>query len=235
MIPTSPGCPPGVQTEVDAFLTSQDYWDMLADFTERNGLEALASTDDPPVGEVTEDEMVSLTSYFNVVQHNGLLRVAYSEFNEIIPYLEIVLYDMGTSVTDQEEYAAIEDAFFDFDTDCMKLTREMVSDFLYANFAFTDMGMDDFNACWDEMKERMLYLEEYDAFYLIHGDTMMAGYDFDRAERNSDGTVNLYYTTDLWYYNDSGELDLLWDQPMCARLVPSGDLGWTMISNTIIE
>ena len=70
---------------------------------------------------------------------------------------------------------------------------------------------------------------------MFHGDTMWSSYEMDRAERNSDGTINLYYTTDLWYYDEYEHLDILWDQPMCARMIPSGDLGWKMISNTIVE
>ena len=79
-------------------------------------------------------------------------------------------------------------------------------------------------------------LPEYDAFYFVHGDTMMTQYAFDRGERSEDGTlVNLYYTTDLWQYSDEGELDILWDQPMRAKMIPGEDGGWKMLSNQIIE
>lgn len=47
--------------------------------------------------------------------------------------------------------------------------------------------------------------------------------------------VSLYYTTDLWQYNDEGELDILWDQPMRAKMIPGEDGGWKMLSNQIIE
>ncbi len=75
-------------------------------------------------------------------------------------------------------------------------------------------------------------LPEYDAFYFVHGDTMMTQYAFDRGERSEDGTlVNLYYTTDLWQYSDEGELDILWDQPMCVSLWKIGDDDWRVVSN----
>ncbi len=90
-----------------------------------------------------------------------------------------------------------------------------------------------FNAL--ERSENIPYLAEYDAWYLVHGDTMMSNYTFDRAERDEEGVVSLYYTTDLWQYNDSGELDLLWDQPMRARMALGEDGGWRMMSNETVE
>ena len=209
---------------------------MLSDFVERNGLKALASAGDPPVAEVTEDEMVSLTSRFNVIQNNGLLRFPYSSFQDLIPYLGILFYDMGTPVTDRDELSAAAEAYGGQpDTDCTKLTRQKMRDYLEKNFHFPEVQD------WLDFDSSGLtgilgpYLEEYDAYYMFHGDTMWSSYEMDRAERNSDGTINLYYTTDLWYYDEYEHLDILWDQPMCARMIPSGDLGWKMISNTIVE
>ena len=78
-------------------------------------------------------------------------------------------------------------------------------------------------------------LEEYEAFYLIHGDTMMTSYQFDRGIREADGTIKVYYTTDLWVWEESGEMNILWDQPMCAAMQLVGQDTWGMISNTIAE
>ena len=235
VIPADPGCPPDVQTEVDAFLTSQEYWDMLADFVERNGLEALASADDPPVSEVTADEMVSLTSYFNVTQHNGLLRFPYSSFEDVQLYLGVLFYDMGEPVTDEEERAAAAEAFGGtLETDCTKLSRQKIGAYLESNFYFPDV-VDWLGFDVNLMDILGPYLEEYDAFYMVHGDTMWSDYEMERAERNPDGTINLYYTTDLWQIDGWGGMDILWDQPMCARMIPSGDFGWRIIANTIVE
>lgn len=235
VIPTDPGCPPDVQAEVDAFLTSQEYWDMLADFVERNGLEALASADDPPVSEVTADEMVSLTSYFNVTQHNGLLRFPYSSFEDVQLYLGVLFYDMGEPVTDEEERAAAAEAFGGtLETDCTKLSRQKIGAYLESNFYFPDV-VDWLGFDVNLMDILGPYLEEYDAFYMVHGDTMWSDYEMERAERNPDGTINLYYTTDLWQIDGWGGMDMLWDQPMCARMIPSGDFGWRIIANTIVE
>ena len=45
--------------------------------------------------------------------------------------------------------------------------------------------------------------------------------------------MRLYYTTDLWQYNEeTSEMDLLWDQPMTAHLRPRPSGGVRMISNT---
>jgi hypothetical protein len=47
--------------------------------------------------------------------------------------------------------------------------------------------------------------------------------------------VSLYYTADLWQYNGALELDMLWEQPMCARMLPGEDGGWRMLSNEIVS
>ena len=191
--------------------------------------------------ELAAADMAALTSYFNTVQHNGLLRVAYSTFAETIPYMELMLYDMGTGLSSTEERRAVVDVFFDgTDPDCdiSKLTREMVEDFFSANFP-VNLTEADFSGYWEQMQQWMLYLDEYDAFYLVHGDTMMNDYMFDRAVWNDDNTVSLYYTTDLWQYDSDGELDLLWEQPMCAILIPfsplDGSQDWLVASNQTAE
>ena len=47
--------------------------------------------------------------------------------------------------------------------------------------------------------------------------------------------MNLYYTTDLRQYSDEGELDILWDQPMCVSLWKSGNDGWRVVSNLPVD
>lgn len=190
--------------------------------------------------ELAPADMAALTSYFNATAHNGLLRAPYRDFSETIPYMEIILYDMGISLSGAEERRAVVDAFFDgSDPDCdiSRLTREMVENFFVANFP-VNMTESDFNGYWKEMQRRMFYLESYDAFYLVHGDTMMNNYMFDRAVWNDDNTVSVYYTTDLWQYDSDGELDLLWEQPMCVILIPvnqDGFQGWLTASNQAVE
>ena len=199
-----------------------------------------------PVGELTAEELDDITDYFNEWEHNGLLRFPYGSLGTATKYLEIMFYDLGEYVRDKEELDALAEAFFDGefpDIDCFKLTRDFIQGYLEQNFGrMGNYGVEtDTSDMWLvfsalEKSEALPYLEDYDAWYMVHGDTMMSNYTFDRAVRDEEGVVSLYYTTDLWQYDrDSGELGLLWGQPMCARMAPGEDGGWKMLSNQIVE
>ena len=186
-----------------------------------------------PAGVLAEDELASITNYFNASQHNGLLRFPYTSLGTARPYMGLLFYDMGNPVTDEEELEAVAELYGgELFTDCTKLTREELRAYLSQNFTHKSANIfaADLKLVMDSIPD-MPYLEEYDAYYMVHGDTMMNQYTFDRVERDGNGVVSLYYTTDLWQYNDSGELDLLWDQSMCAAMVPNGNNGWLMLSN----
>lgn len=235
VFPDSQSAPPEAQKAMDAFLDSQEYRYMIADFTSRNGLAAIMADDDLYV--LTEDELVSFTSYFNTRQHNGLLRTEYDgNFDSIIPYLEIILYDVGNSVTDHEERDTLIETYFegdDPDTDCFKLTSEEVRNYLASNFVMPTNQDEALDNALEQLKQQLFYLEEYDSYYMVHGDTMQAGYTFEGGEKDSTGNwVKLNYRTDLWQYDGTGELDLLWDIPMTAMLVRSVD-GWSLLANVI--
>lgn len=222
---------------VEVWNATMRFWQVVGEKWEPDapdtvqGPETPEAPDTAPEGALTEDELAAFTSYFNVVSHNSLLRVPYESFDDLRHYQEILLYDLGKPVTDETERAALEERMNSpIETDCLKLTREEIRTFYHSNFL------------WDiseEEMDRMLAedlslpnLPEYDAFYFVHGDTMMTQYAFDRGERSEDGTlVNLYYTTDLWQYSDEGELDILWDQPMCVSLWKSGNDDWRVVSN----
>ena len=230
---------------VEVWNTTITWWQVVGVKWEPDTPETVREQNALPVGELSGEELAAITDYFNDRQHNGLLRFPYSSIGAGTKYLEILFYDLGEPVTDQEERDALVEAFFDGempDTDCFKLTRGFIQGYLEQNFGrLGNYGIETdrsdiwlvFNAL--ERSESIPYLEEYDAWYLVHGDTMMSGYTFDRAERNEDGVVSLYYTTDVWHYNDSGELDLLWGQPMRARMVLGEDGGWRIMANEIVQ
>ena len=229
---------------VEVWDTTIRFWQVVGEKWEPDAPDPASGPDtpaEPKHAELTADEIASITSYFNVTQHNGLLRFPYDNLGDVKPYLELLFYDMGTQVTDEEERAAFEELLgWELETDCTKLPRDLVVLYLYENIA--EGGGD---TSWlspiadgtDPGSLGISYLEEYDSYYLVHGDTMMSGYTFDRGEWDTDGRVHLYYTTDLWRYNDNGELDILWDRPMCATMAPhpDGGEGWLMISNQMIE
>lgn len=234
-----------VNYPVEVWNTTITWWQVVGVKWEPDAPETVREQNALPVGELSGEELAAITDYFNDRLHNGLLRFPYSSIGAGTKYLEILFYDLGQSVTDQEERDALAETFFDGefpDVDCLKLTRGFIQGYLEQNFGrLGNYGVETdssdiwlvFNAL--ERSDSIPYLEEYDAWYLVHGDTMMSNYTFDRAERNENGVVSLYYTTDLWYYNDSSELDLLWDQPMRARMVLGEDGGWRIMSNEIVQ
>lgn len=226
----------GVQGHPDP-NTTISLWQVWGEKWEPDRPEKVKEQEALPEGELTPDELAALTSYFNVVSHNGLLRAAYSgDLKDLIPYLHLVLYDLGEPVTDEAERNAVAELYGGaLETDCLKLTAQNVWDFLRSNFLLSTAGEREIGVALEALKEQVDYLEDYDAYYMVHGDTMMSSYTFDRGERSKDGTlVNLYYTTDLWRYNDEGELDILWDQPMCVSLWQIGDV-WRVVSNTMMS
>lgn len=220
-------------------------WQVCGEKWEPDRPQTVKERDALPVGELSKEELAAITEYFNAPQHNGLLRFPYSSLGQGREYMGVLFYDLGKSVTDEEERETLAESFFDGempDTDCLKLTRNFIQEYLEQNFGSTgnravDHLLSDIWMVFDTLKRTgsLPYLENYDAYYMVHGDTMMSNYTFDRAERDEEGVVSLYYTTDLWQYNDEGELDILWDQPMRAKMIPGEDGGWKMLSNQIIE
>ena len=220
-------------------------WQVCGEKWEPDRPQTVKERDALPTGELTAGELDAITDYFNEREHNGLLRYPYSSLGQGREYMGVLFYDLGKSVTDEEERETLAESFFDGempDTDCLKLTRDFIQEYLEQNFGSTgnravDHLLSDIWMVFDTLKRTgsLPYLENYDAYYMVHGDTMMSNYTFDRAERDEEGVVSLYYTTDLWQYNDEGELDILWDQPMRAKMIPGEDGGWKMLSNQIIE
>ena len=220
-------------------------WQVCGEKWEPDRPQTVKERDALPAGELTAGELDAITDYFNEREHNGLLRYPYSSLGQGREYMGVLFYDLGKSVTDEEERETLAESFFDGempDTDCLKLTRNFIQEYLEQNFGSTgsravDHLLSDIWMVFDTLKRTgsLPYLENYDAYYMVHGDTMMSNYTFDRAERDEEGVVSLYYTTDLWQYNDEGELDIIWDQPMRAKMIPGEDGGWKMLSNQIVE
>lgn len=232
---------------VEVWDTTIRFWQVCGEKWEPDRPQTVKERDALPVGELTAEELDDITDYFNEWEHNGLLRFPYGSLGTATKYLEIMFYDLGESVRDKEELDALVETFYDGwypDSDCFKLTREFIQGYLEQNFGrMGNYGVEiDTSDIWLvfnalEKSETLPYLADYDAWYMVHGDTMMGGYTFDRAERDEEGIVSLYYTTtDLWQYDrDSGELGLLGGQPMCAKMVPGENGGWKMLSNQIVE
>ena len=228
---------------VEVWNTTMRFWEVDGEKWEPDRPQTVKERDALPVGELTAEELDAITAYFNDRQHNGLLRFPYITLAGGVRYMDILFYDLGEDTPDEERRALV-DAYFDGEdpgVDCLKLTSDFIRRYAAENFVGSGRGDDISPDLWGVFQwldklESFHYLADYDAYYLLHGDTMMSNYTFDRAVRDEEGIVSLYYTTDLWQYDrDSGDLGLLWDQPMCAKMVPGENGGWKMLSNQIVE
>lgn len=227
---------------VEVWNTTMRFWEVDGEKWEPDRPQTVKERDALPVGELTAEELDAITAYFNDRQHNGLLRFPYSSLAGGVRYMDLLFYDLGEN-TPTEERRALVDAYFDGEdpgVDCLKLTSNFIRGYVTENFVGSGRGDDIGPDIWGGFQwmgklDSFHYLEDYDAYYMVHGDTMMSDYTFDRAERDEEGIVSLYYTTDLWQYDGSDELELLWDQPMCAKMVPGETGGWKMLSNQTAE
>ena len=73
------------------------------------------------------------------------------------------------------------------------------------------------------------YLEKYEAWYAVHGDTEMQTYTFDGGTMDPDGTVTISYTAP--YLHTQGEDGGAFDVAMTLVLRSTGRGGWQVVSN----
>ena len=73
------------------------------------------------------------------------------------------------------------------------------------------------------------YLEKYDAWYAVHGDTEMQTYTFDGGTMAPDGTVTISYTAP--YLHTQGEDGGALDVAMTLVLRSTGRGGWQVVYN----
>ena len=183
---------------------------------------------------LTPEELAEFEDYFNGDSlRNGLLRFAYDSFADVPYYLELLFYDAGEPVTDEtERAAAMKLAGLEaFETDCTKLTTDFIVQSLNT-YLVPD------SPCDREWLERTLeelewppswYLPEYDAYYMIHGDTNMADYTFTGGWHDELGRIALEYTATVYHWTSIG-YDIEWERPMRATLLPYPD-GWKVAAN----
>ena len=78
------------------------------------------------------------------------------------------------------------------------------------------------------------YAEEFDAWYMCHGDTEMRAYVFDTGYRQADGRCVLFYTNEF-VRTDYGR-ETAMDAPMRLTLSPSPteDGGWRVDANVVL-
>lgn len=152
---------------------------------------------------LTEEEIAWFnTEYFNSGEGVNMWNMMLSSQYETVAEIDLYqLFYNGVPDTDQpvtdEERSALEE--YDpsaADLDVTKVTRAQMEAFLleHAGVHLEDTqrkGLDQF-----------IYLEEYDAYYLAHGDTNYSNCEILSGTRNADGTISLEYEST--FHGDSG-------------------------------
>ena len=203
-----------------------------SDLSGENGSEE--DTEDEPSEPGTPLSSVELKEwnwFFSQTENNGLLRFPYSnpvdDPMQLAPYLELLFYDLGDkeSQISEEEFALLTEQDAPIELDTSRLTRSFAAKYLADKFGISTEKLLS-EAKWG------YYLEKYDAWYLIHGDTWFDWYDFDRGEKYEDGTVKLYYKGFIGFTNDSGALDF--DTASMAVTLSDASGQWRVVSNKIV-
>ena len=197
-----------------------------------------------PQGEtaLTAAERRSLEDYFNARENNGLLRFEmdpdrYKGLSEnLAPYLTWIFYDLGETDFSKAEEALFQkwsDAGKRMDLDKSRLSRKYIAAYLEKKFGVSAEETDSILASAKEPPGT--YAEEFDAWYMCHGDTEMRTYTFDSGYRQADGRWVLFYTNEF-VRTDYGR-DTAMDAPM--RLVispsPTEEGGWRVDANVVMQ
>lgn len=196
-----------------------------------------------PQGEtaLTAAELRSLEDYFNARENNGLLRFEmdpdrYKGLSEnLAPYLTWIFYDLGEtdfSKAAEKLFRKWIDAGEWLDLDKSRLSRTYIAAYLEKKFGLSGEETDSLLASAKEPLGK--YAEEFDAWYMCHGDTEMRTYTFDSGYRQADGRCVLFYTNEF-VRTDYGQ-DTVMDASMRLTVSPSTTEqgGWRVDSNVIV-
>ncbi len=192
-------------------------------------------TEATPVASLTSEELAEWTAYFNTSENNGLLRFPYADPkddpDQLAPYLELLLYDIGESgsAISEEEFSMLEQEGVIPETDTFRLTRSFINSYLFEKL---DIPAEKTENLIDAAKLGT-YLMWYDAWYHVHGDCAYAPCEIESGEVYEDGTIRLYYTNDfLGVMQDNGEMDYI-DTAMVITLAAREDGSWYVVAHEI--
>ena len=133
------------------------------------------------------------TEYFNsgngINMRNMMLSSHYLNIADIDLYQLFYNVISGTEfqISDEEKAVLTEYNSSAADLDVIKITRQQINEFLleYTGLNLSDTAQNGLN--------EFLYLEEYDAYYLIHSDLNYVPCNIMSGMRNKDGNVILEY------------------------------------------
>lgn len=185
--------------------------------------------------ELTTEELTEWEGYFNQMENNGLLRFPYANPAEnpdqLAPYLHWLFYDNGEPESEfsEDELSRLTKTDLWLELDAFRLSRDFMNRYLYEHMNIPAERTENlFDAA-----QLGVYLLQYDAWYISHGDTEYQPYAFDRGEQYEDGTVKLYYTHDfLRVVQENGEMDYV-DAEMVVTLAPRTDGTWYIVAHEI--
>lgn len=193
----------------------------------------------PAAVPLTGEQLDECTKWFGRIENNGLLRVPYldaaSAPEQLVPYLEILLYDVGETDLTERELSLIEDAGAYMDlVGKYRLSRTLIAGYLEEKFGIRPEDAAQILENPDPAPAG-IYLDEYDAWYIVHGDTWFEEYIFVHGEKLADGSVRLFYTNPfLTVAGEGGSAEFLRDQLMAVTLVCKNDV-WYVASNEILQ
>ncbi len=192
---------------------------------------------DPAAAPLTAEQLDECTQWFVRIENNGLLRVPYTDAanapEQLLPYLEILLYDVGETDLTERELALLADAGAYMELDKFRLSRTLIAGYLADHFGIRAQDAAHMLENPDPAPEG-IYLDEYDAWYLFHSDTWFAEYTFTHGELRADGTVRLLYRNPFLTVIEDGVAQFFRDQPMALTLAKDSD-GWIVVSNEVMS
>lgn len=191
----------------------------------------------PNATPLTAAQLNECTQWFAQVENNGLLRVPYTDAanapDQLVPYLEILLYDVGETDLTEHELSLIENAGAYMDlVGKFRLSRTLIAQFLAQHFGISAQDAARILENPDPAPAG-IYLDEYDAWYIVHGDTWFEEYVFTHGEICPDGTVRLLYVNPFLTVSGDGSAQFLRDQAMALTLAKQGEK-WIVVSNEIL-
>ncbi|MBR3704785.1 MAG: hypothetical protein IKM11_04810 [Oscillospiraceae bacterium] len=192
---------------------------------------------DPTATPLTDAQLDECTQWFAQVENNGLLRVPYTDAaaapDQLVPYLEILLYDVGETDLSERELSLIESAGAYMDlVGKYRLSRTLIAQFLGDHFGISAQDAARILENPDPAPAG-IYLDEYDAWYIVHGDTWFDEYTFTHGEIRADGTVRLLYVNPFLTVAGEDGAQFLRDQAMALTLAGNGGK-WIVKSNEVL-
>lgn len=224
---------------VDTDGSNDTQIDDTATVPDESGDDSGASSEgedtDPGFTTLTSEELAQWESYFNNWENNGLLRFPYSDLendpDQLAPYLAWLFYDIGDMESEfsEEEFALLAETDLWLKLDAHRLTRDFINTYLFEKMNVPAEKTENLL----DAADLGVYLLQYDAWYMSHGDCAFSPYTFKSGASFADGTVKLFYFNDfLSVAQEDGEMDYI-DVEMIVTLAPREDGTWYIVSHEI--